>query len=99
MDFFYMLPMGLHCLIIKMLDTTLHGEDCEQKADEITPEVIHTTVIKDSAISLATLDMRSFTVGKKSVKAHAIFKLPYDILILTDPKLGYSGLEVLRNKK
>ena len=34
---------------------------------------------------------------KKSVKAHAIFQLPYDILILTDPQMGNSGLNVLKN--
>ena len=47
----------------------MYGEDC----DEIFLEVIHKTKIKDSAIAVATLNMRSFWVGKKSVKEHAIF--------------------------
>ena len=56
------------------------------------------TVIKDSAISVATLNMRSFSVGKKKrVKALAIFELQYDTLVLRDPQMGYSGLEVLKN--
>ena len=80
-----------------MLDETLHGEDCKPLADEIFSEVIRTTIIKDSAISVATLNMRSFSGGKKSVKAHAIFQLPFDILVLTDPQMGYSGLAVLKN--
>ena len=73
-----------------MLDTS-HEEDGEPIADEITQAVIHTTIIKDSTISVATLNMRSFSVGEKSVKAHAIFQLPYDILVLTDPQMGYYG--------
>ena len=80
-----------------MLNETLHGEDSETIADEISQEVIQTTTIKDSAIAVAILNMRSFSGGKKSVKAHAIFKLPYDIMILTDPQMGYSGLDVLKN--
>ena len=71
---------------------TLHGEDCEPIADENFTEVINTKKIKDSAIAVLTLNMRSFSGGKKSVKAHAIIQLPYDILILTDPQMGNSGL-------
>ena len=72
-----------------MLDETLHGEDSEPVADEVFSEVIQTTNIKDSAIVVATLNMRSFSGGKKSVKAHAIFQLPYDILVRTNPQMGY----------
>ena len=80
-----------------MLDETLHSEEGKTFADEISQEVIQTTTIKDSAIVVATLNMRSFSGGKKSVKAHAIFQLPYDTLILTDPQMGNSGLNVLKN--
>ena len=50
---------------LTMLDETLHGEDSETIADEISHEVIQTTTVKDSAIVVATLNMRSFSIGKK----------------------------------
>ena len=42
------------------------------------------TVIKDSAISVCSLNMRSLTVSSDSVKLKRIFEIGHDILVLPD---------------
>ena len=41
-------------------------------------------VIKDSAISVCSLNVRSLTVSSDSVKLKRIFKIGHDVMVLTD---------------
>ena len=43
-----------------------------------------TVVIKDSAISVCSLNMRSLTVSSDSVKLKRIFEIGHDVMVLTD---------------
>ena len=53
-------------------------------------------LIKDSAISVCSLNMRSLTVSSDSVKLKCIFKIGQDVMVLTDTSMPIDQIKQIK---
>ena len=55
-----------------------------------------TVKIKDSAISVCSLNMRSLTVSSDSVKLKRVFKIGHDVMVLTDTSTSVDQIKQIK---